>query len=118
MINNDRSLNTIEENKKLCIKVRDLIERRDFAKSDKLIRQAMSDFPSAAEPHNLMGIQLEKRGDHLNAMKHFRAAWALNPAYLPARHNLNQFADMFCSRRVFAYVEDDCANDKIHYNYD
>lgn len=28
-------------------------------------------------------------------MKHFRAAWALDPSYLPAKHNLNTYGTFF-----------------------
>ena len=43
-------------------------------------------------------------------MKHFRAAMSLEPGYLPARYNLEQFAEMV-SPRIYAYTEKDC---KMH----
>lgn len=92
----------------LCNTVRNLIGERKLHESEELIRQVMAKYPHAPEPHNLMGIQLENKGDHLTAMKHFRAAWALDPTYLPARYNLEQHADMFCKNRKNAYTEDDC----------
>jgi len=85
-----------------------LIYQNKYHESDELIRKAMADHPHAPEPHNLMGIKLENEGDHLTAMKHFRAAWALDPAYVPARYNLNQYADMYCKDHKDAYVEEDC----------
>ncbi|OYP11716.1 hypothetical protein CG709_08570 [Lachnotalea glycerini] len=63
--------------------------------------------PHAPEPHNLMGMILEWQGDHLLAMKHFRASWDLDPSYLPARHNLDVYGSFF-SRRMGAYDESDC----------
>ena len=48
--------------------------------------------PDSPEPHNLLGILLEKEGEPVAAMKHFRAAWALDPSYEPARKNLESFA--------------------------
>lgn len=40
-----------------------------------------------------MEILLEKQKNHLLALKHFRAAYALDPSYLPARYNLDQYSD-------------------------
>ena len=39
----------------------------------------MAENPHGAVPHNLMGILLEKESNHVLAMKHFRAAYALDP---------------------------------------
>ena len=96
----------------LCYAVRELIVKREFCKSEALICQAMSDYPHAPEPHNLMGIQLENEGDHMNAMKHFRAAWALDPTYIPARYNLSQYADVLGGSRRDAYVQEDCPQEQ------
>ncbi|MPN32980.1 hypothetical protein SDC9_180463 [bioreactor metagenome] len=68
----------------------------------------MSRFPHEPHPHNLMGILLANKGDHISAVKHFRAAWSLDPTYLPAKYNLNQYTDFFRSRRIDAYSEEDC----------
>jgi tetratricopeptide (TPR) repeat protein len=111
MMNNNVFKNNIEITK-LCNTVRELINQREFYKSEELIKRAMEKFPHAPEPHNLMGIQLENEGDHLAALKHFRAAWALDPTYLPARYNMNQYADMFCKNRRDAYVDEDCPQEQ------
>lgn len=76
-----------------------------------LIRQKMAQFPDAPEPHNLYGIILEKQRDTVGAMKHFRAAWALDPSYAPARQNMDRFGS-FESDMKPAYSEDDCGNKK------
>ena len=47
--------------------------------------------PHSAIPHNLMGILMEKENNHVLAMKHFRAAYALDPTYIPARYNMEQY---------------------------
>ena len=65
----------------------------------------MSEAPHAPEPHNLMGIILENENDHIGAMKHFRAAWALDPTYLPARFNMEQYAGFSAVGRMDAYDE-------------
>lgn len=106
----------------LCRTVREYIGQKKFRESEELIAKAMAKFPHAPQPHNLMGIQLESRCDHIAAMKHFRAAWALDPTYLPARININQYADMFCKNRKYAYTEEDCPQEqerdlyKVEYN--
>ena len=55
----------------------------------------MAENPHCAIPHNLMGILLEKESNHVLAMKHFRAAYALDPTYVPARYNMEQYAQMY-----------------------
>ena len=67
----------------------------------------MADYPSAPQPYNLMGIVLEKTGNHPAAMKHFRAAWALDPTYVPANRNLERYGT-FHSGIKEAYDECDC----------
>lgn len=99
--------NTVpEELATLCASVRDLATKRKYDACVKAICQAMERFPHAPHPHNLLGIILEKRGDHLTAMKHFRAAWALDPTYLPAQHNLNTYGT-FYSSGICAFDESD-----------
>lgn len=92
----------------LCNTAKELIGQKKYRECEELIRKAMAQYPNAPEPHNLMGIMFENEGNHPAAMKHFRAAWALDPAYLPARYNLNQYADMLCKSRRDAYYESDC----------
>ena len=93
--------------KDLCNQVRKLIDNREYESCYEIITGEMKKSPHAPEPHNLLGMLLEKEGDHILAMKHFRAAWALDPTYLPARHNLEVFGTFF-SNGAGAYDEDDC----------
>jgi len=67
----------------LCDTVRAYVRESDYQKCEFLILDAMKKFPHAPEPHNLIGLLLEMQGDHLAAMKHFRAAWALDPTSEP-----------------------------------
>lgn len=90
--NNTKSNNEL---KQLCTSVRAFVIDGAYEACMKPICQAMQQYPHAPEPHNLLGIILEKTGDHLTAMKHFRAAWALDPTYLPANHNLNTYGTFF-----------------------
>lgn len=91
----------------LCDNVRKYVGTRNYQKCVTMICEAMGKFPNAPEPHNLLGIVLEKEGDHAGAMKHFRAAYALDPSYLPARQNLDHYGT-FYSRGGCAYDESDC----------
>lgn len=113
---------SIKELNVLCGKIRALIEKRDYAQCECLICSAMGQYPHALHPHNLMGLLLEKKGDHPAAMKHFRAAWALDPTYIPARQNLNGYGTFF-SQGKCAFDESDCppdekSNCKIEIQYD
>ncbi|WP_171903811.1 hypothetical protein [Cellulosilyticum sp. I15G10I2] len=95
----------------LCGTVRKLVEQNKYQVCRELIQNAMGRYPHAPEPHNLMGILLEMEGDHLYAMKHFRAAWALDPTYIAARYNLNRFATFFPKGKC-AFDETDCSKEK------
>ena len=105
----------ISESKKdlnaLCTSVRKLTMTDEYGECYRLITDAMKKYPHAAAPHNLMGVILEKEGDHMTAMKHFRAAWALDPTYLPARQNLETFGTFF-SYGKSAFNESDCTEEK------
>lgn len=71
--------------------IKALMKRENFEAGKQLLCDAMAKYPDAAEPHNLLGIIMEKQGNHTGAMKHFRAAWALDPTYCPARTNLERY---------------------------
>ena len=90
----------------LCSKVRDLIETGNVKDAKNLITDAMKENPDSGVPHNLLGILEEYRGNHILAMKHFRAAWALEPTLLPARWNMNEYGEW---KKVHhcAYTEED-----------
>lgn len=90
----------------LCATVRDFMKEKEYDACFGLICETMERYPDAPHPHNLLGILLEKSGNHSLAMKHFRAAWALDPTYLPARHNLENYGT-FYSRGGCAYDESD-----------
>ena len=79
----------------LCDGVREYAKARDFQKCVAVICEAMGEFPNEPEPHNLLGIVMEKECDHPGAMKHFRAAYALDPTYLPARQNLDHYGTFY-----------------------
>ena len=94
----------------LTSSVKSLCKSGDYENCCKIIYEAMSEFPHAAKPHNLLGVVLEKKGNHVLAMKHFRAAWALDPTYRPASANLHIY-DTFYSNGTYAYDESDLDSD-------
>lgn len=105
---------------RLCRKVRALVAEEEYGQCIQLICEAMVHSPHAPHPHNLMGIVLERQGDHAMAMRHFRAARALDPAYAPALHNLDAYGTFF-SHGKCAFDEKDVApsqqsNIEIYYD--
>ena len=96
----------------LCNTARELMEKGSYQECEALIAAAMGRFPHAPQPHNLIGILFEKMGDRIWAMKHFSAARALDPGYLPARSNLERFAS-FQPKEECAFDETDCLQEPI-----
>ncbi|WP_291743513.1 hypothetical protein [Clostridium sp.] len=90
----------------LSNQVRQLINSGEYEVCYDLIIEEMVRSPHSPEPHNLLGILLEKRRNHLLAMKHFRVASDLDPTYLPAIHNLNIYGSFYPSGKV-AFDESD-----------
>lgn len=70
-----------------------MVEDENYIEGEEKVRKAMCLYPHSPIPHNLMGILMAKQKNHLLALKHFRAAYALDPTYLPARNNLDQYTD-------------------------
>lgn len=99
------------ELKQLCESIRAMVQDGAYDECEQIIRQAMARFPHAPQPHNLLGIVMQRRGDHKLAMKHFRASWSLDPAYLPAKHNLNTYGTFF-SHGKCAFDESDLVHGK------
>lgn len=92
---NDFKIRQPNELESLCLSIRAFVAQKDYDACISPICKAMEDHPHAPEPHNLLGIVLEKKGDHLTAMKHFRAATALDPTYTPANHNLHTYGTFY-----------------------
>ena len=101
-----------EELKDLIAKAKSMIGRNEFDECEALLSTAMFQNPHSAVPHNLMGLLLEKKYRHEDAMKHFRAANALDPSYAPSRWNLEGFAEFYKTRRE-AYFSSDCDFDRL-----
>lgn len=108
VMDTDREQEMLEQ---LSEEVRSLISAYDIEKSREMICGAMKEYPDAAQPHNLLGILMEKQGNHVLAMKHFRAAWALDPAFLPARKNMENYGS-FSRAGEAAYTMSDCSKEE------
>lgn len=83
---------TEEDLRNLCRVIRNYVQSQRWAECDRLIPKYMELYPHSAVPHNLMGIVLEKCGHHADAMKHFRAAGALDASYMPAGFNMDIYS--------------------------
>jgi hypothetical protein len=96
----DELISTIEQAKAL-------ITEKKYKECEALICAAMFEHPHDAIPHNLMGLLLENEDSHVDAMKHFRAAYALDPTYRPSSWNLECFGN-FTMPHSCAYSASDC----------
>ncbi len=96
-------MSVIEQAKKL-------ISEKRYVECEALICTAMFEYPHDAVPHNLMGLMLEGKNSHPEAMKHFRAAYALDPTYRPSAWNLKCFGS-FTRLYPCAYTANDCEVD-------
>ena len=76
----------------LCMKVKKYVEEKDWDSCMELIPRYMERYPNSAVPHNLLGIVLESQGHHPDAMRHFRAAWSLDPTFMPASQNIDAYS--------------------------
>lgn len=66
------------------------ITERKFDLARVYLQKAIGAEPLKAEPYNLMGVLLELGGDCLDALKMYRAALSVDPAYGPADQNLKR----------------------------
>ena len=76
----------------LCMKVKKYVEEKDWDYCMELIPRYMERYRNSAVPHNLLGIVLESQGHHPDAMRHFRAAWSLDPTFMPASQNIDAYS--------------------------
>jgi len=102
-----KSTKESQELEALCLSIRVLMEQHGYRQCENILRHALGTYPHDPQPHNLLGVLLEKEGQHLLALRHFRAACALDPTYLPARQNLECYGTFFSHGRC-AYDENDC----------
>lgn len=72
----------------------------EFEEAYKFIMKAISENPNAPEPHNLLGIWYEFKGNKDLARKHYRVAYVLNPIYKPATINLERVSTLFSYKEI------------------
>lgn len=94
----------------LCGRVKDYLRRDAYQECMEDICYAMYLHPDAPEPHNLLGILMERQQNHIGAMKHFRAALDLDPTYLPAKENLMEYARFQTPSPKCRFCDADCLN--------
>jgi len=61
-----------------------------YEDTEELLRRAMLADVTRPETFNVLGVLMEIRRDRLQAQRFYRAALALDPAYRPARNNLDR----------------------------
>ena len=74
------------------------ILNKDFDKAEIYLKKAIAENMDSAEPHNLLGVLIESKGDNLLAAKHYRAALDLDPTYQPAQKNLERISQFRYSK--------------------
>ena len=75
------------------------LQNNEFEEAFKILLESLKENPNAPEPHNLLGIWYELSGDEELARKHYRAAYALDPAYKPASENLERLCMDFENKK-------------------
>lgn len=97
----------------------DALRNNNFEESYKAIINALGENPHAPEPHNLLGLLYERKGDYDLARKHYRAAHSLDPTYKSAIVNLERVCIMFLGRKTpldFGEVLDEDNSSKENVN--
>src|SRR5262245_17305052 len=68
----------------------DALNRRDLAAARGYFEQVLKVTPRSPEANNLLGWVLMMQGNNQSAIKHFRAAIASRPTFVPGYINLGQ----------------------------
>ena len=76
------------------------------------IMEACITDPNAAQPHNLLGIWYEFKGNNDLARKHYRVAYVLNPTYKPASENLERVSTVFLYKSIAINYGEETDEDK------
>lgn len=78
----------------------DKLRNHEFKDAYFYIMNAISANPNAPEPHNLLGLWYELKGNNELARKHYRVAYVLNPVYKPASENLERVSTLFLRKEI------------------
>jgi DNA-binding response OmpR family regulator len=68
---------------------------RRFEEAEVHLKQALALDTRSAEGHNLLGVVYEMRNQEDACFEEYRAALEADPAYGPARHNIQRFNERF-----------------------
>lgn len=79
------------------------LKGRDYGEAEKRIKHAMLIQPHSAAVHNLYGILEECHKDYRLASKHYRAAYALDPTYMPSIRNLEHITTFYAYNNRFEF---------------
>lgn len=85
---------------------------QDYVKARTYLKKAISENMDSPEPHNLLGVLLENKGDRILAIKHYRAALDLDPAYRPAQKNLERITRFIYSEKGIDLGDEDSEENK------
>ena len=101
----ENKLNLFNSNIEKAIKC---LKNKELDKAKEYIHSAIIENDSSAEPHNLLGIYYELRGDLNLARKHYRASISLDQTLKSANNNLERVC-------VFKYI---CSEEYMDYGQD
>ena len=76
------------------------LKNNELEEAYQYIIEAIVSDPNAAEPHNLLGIWYEFKGNKDLARKHYRVAYVLNPTYKASSENLERVSTVFLYKSI------------------
>ncbi|MFP4686958.1 MAG: response regulator [bacterium] len=96
-----------------CIKfAKKMINNRNFSEARKYLEKAVGRDPNDPEVFNLLGVIYEFDNQETKAMKNYRTAVSLDPAYQPARDNLDRISKFSHSREGINLGEEEKEEDE------
>ncbi len=76
------------------------LKNDELEEAYRYIMDACEADPNAPQPHNLLGIWYEFKGNTNLARMHYRVAYVLDPTYKPASENLERISTLFPYKRI------------------
>lgn len=77
-----------ERVKQLLVLGREHYSKREFEKSEQMLRMVLEEEDRFADVHDMLGVIAHSRGNFMVAERHFERALEINPAYTEAALNL------------------------------
>lgn len=88
------------------------LKKYELEEAYQYIMEACITDPNAAQPHNLLGIWYEFKGNSDLARKHYRIAYVLSPTYKPASENLERVSTLFLYKSIPVNYGDETDEDR------